>query len=49
MDYVPHKDLGHLMNDRLKLDEDTVKVMAGQLLSALKYLHEKGIIWVGRE
>jgi serine/threonine protein kinase len=43
MDYVPHKELGHLMNERLKLDEDTVKLMAGQLLSALKYLHEKGI------
>lgn len=43
MDYVPHKDLSHLMNDRLKLDEDTVKTMARQLLSALKYLHEKGI------
>ncbi len=43
MEYVPHKDLGNLMNDRLKLDEDTVKLMARQLLSALKYLHEKGI------
>jgi serine/threonine protein kinase len=43
MEYVPHKDLGALMNDRLKLEEVTVKVMAGQLLSALKYLHEKGI------
>lgn len=43
MEYVPHKDLGVLMSNRERLEEETVKVIARQLLSALKYLHEMGI------
>jgi serine/threonine protein kinase len=44
MDYVPHGDLDQLISKHKQLDEDTVKVMAWQLLSALKYLHSMGVI-----
>jgi serine/threonine protein kinase len=43
MDYVPFGDLGNLISQRGKLPEETVKSMASQLLSALKYLHKLGI------
>ena len=39
MEYVPGGDLGSLIHRRGHLPEADVKVMAGQLLSALKYLH----------
>ncbi|KAH8820375.1 kinase-like protein [Xylogone sp. PMI_703] len=43
MEFIPGGDLGSLINKRGALPEVTVKAMATQLLSALKYLHEKGI------
>jgi serine/threonine protein kinase len=43
MDYVPFGDLGDLISQRGRLPEKTVKSMASQLLSALKYLHTMGI------
>ena len=43
MDYVPNGDLGQLISKRKRLDEFTVKAMASQLLSALKYLHNMGV------
>jgi serine/threonine protein kinase len=43
MEFVPGGDLGSLINERDHLPEMDVKAMAGQLLSALKYLHEDGI------
>jgi len=39
MEYVPGGDLGSLIHRRGHLPEADVKVMAGQLLSALAYLH----------
>src|SRR5882757_5557935 len=43
MEYVPGGDLGSLIHRRGHLPESDVKVMASQLLSALKYLHGMGI------
>jgi len=43
MEYVPGGDLGRLIQDRGCLTEAAVKVMAGQLLDALGYLHDKNI------
>ena len=44
MDYTPGGDLGSLISQNGRLKEFDVKAMAGQLLSALKYLYNKGII-----
>ena len=43
MEYVPGGDLGSLIHRRGHLPEADVKVMASQLLGALKYLHGMGI------
>jgi serine/threonine protein kinase len=43
MEYVPGGDLGSLINQHGRLPEFDVNTMACQLLSALKYLHNKGI------
>jgi serine/threonine protein kinase len=43
MEYIPGGDLGSLINRNGPLSELEVKMMATQLLSALGYLHEKGI------
>jgi serine/threonine protein kinase len=43
MEYVSGGDLGSLVNQRGRLKEPDVKIMAAQLLSALRYLHNKGI------
>ncbi|KAL5329687.1 hypothetical protein ACEPPN_003202 [Leptodophora sp. 'Broadleaf-Isolate-01'] len=43
MEFVPGGDLGSLVGHHGKLQEEDVKSMAGQLLSALKYLHQGGI------
>lgn len=43
MEYIPEGDLGSLINERGCLPEIQVKLMATQLLSALKYLHQIGI------
>jgi serine/threonine protein kinase len=43
MEYVPCGDLGKVIAQYEKLDEETVQVIASQLLSALKYLHKMGI------
>jgi serine/threonine protein kinase len=43
MDYVPGGDLDKLIGRRGHLKESDVKFMASQLLSALNYLHKKGI------
>lgn len=43
MEYVPGGDLGSLINSSGHLPEADVRTMAIQLLSALKYLHEKKI------
>ena len=43
MEYVPNGDLGSLIHRQGHLPELDVNVMAGQLLSALKYLHGMGI------
>lgn len=43
MEFVPCGDLGSLVNKFGPLPEDDVKSMARQLLSALKYLHARGI------
>ncbi|KAI1444009.1 hypothetical protein F5Y02DRAFT_190418 [Annulohypoxylon stygium] len=43
MEYVPGGDLGKLVQDRGPIAEPYVKIMAQQLLDALKYLHENKI------
>lgn len=45
MEYVPNGDLGSLINqsENGHMSESDVRVMATQLLSALGYLHDKGI------
>lgn len=43
MEYVPGGDLGRLIHDRGPLTEGAVKIMAGQLLDALGYLHKMNI------
>lgn len=43
MEFVPNGDLGSLISREGHLQELDVKIMAKQLLSALKYLHEGGI------
>lgn len=43
MDFVPNGDLGSLINNHGRLPEEGVRTMALQLVSALKYLHSKGI------
>ena len=43
MEYVPNGDLGSLISQHGSIPEDSVHTMATQLLSALKYLHGKGI------
>jgi serine/threonine protein kinase len=43
MDYVPEGDLGGLVAARGNLAELSAKSLATQMLSALKYLHDKGI------
>ncbi|KAI1087441.1 hypothetical protein F5B19DRAFT_499912 [Rostrohypoxylon terebratum] len=43
MEYVPGGDLGKLIQDRGPIAEPYVKIMAQQLLDALKYLHENKI------
>lgn len=43
MEYVPSGDLGSLIHKRGRLPEAEVKLMASQLLSAFKYLHEMGV------
>ncbi|KAH8176090.1 protein kinase domain-containing protein [Sarocladium implicatum] len=39
MEYVAGGDLGRHISETSPLDEDSVKIMAGQLLAALGYLH----------
>jgi serine/threonine protein kinase len=43
MDYVPNGNLGQLISQCKQLDEYAVKVMASQLLSAVRYLHSIGV------
>ncbi|RKF61087.1 putative protein kinase [Erysiphe neolycopersici] len=43
MEYVPGGDLGNFISQYGSLQEPNVKVIARQLLSALKYLHQKGV------
>ncbi|KAF5023292.1 hypothetical protein F66182_4600 [Fusarium sp. NRRL 66182] len=43
MEFVPGGDLGKLISDQKALREDVVRVMSGQLLSALGYLHANNI------
>jgi serine/threonine protein kinase len=43
MEFVPGGDLGTLISQERYLPEADVKIMAGQLLSALKHLHDKKI------
>ncbi|KAI1206402.1 uncharacterized protein F4807DRAFT_229455 [Annulohypoxylon truncatum] len=43
MEYVPGGDLGKLIQEHGPIAEPYVKIMAGQLLDALKYLHENKI------
>ncbi|KAI9730165.1 MAG: hypothetical protein M1818_008259 [Claussenomyces sp. TS43310] len=43
LEYVPNGDLGSLVSERGTLPEARGKLMASQLLSALKYLHRLGI------
>ncbi|KAI2464361.1 hypothetical protein F4781DRAFT_413327 [Annulohypoxylon bovei var. microspora] len=43
MEYVPGGDLGKLVQENGAIAEPYVKIMAGQLLDALKYLHENKI------
>jgi serine/threonine protein kinase len=43
MEFVPGGDLGSLIHAQQHLPESEVKTMAGQLLSALKYLHDNRI------
>lgn len=43
MEFVPGGDLGKLISDQGALNEDVVRIMSNQLLSALGYLHENNI------
>ncbi|KAK4201269.1 putative serine/threonine-protein kinase [Triangularia verruculosa] len=43
MEYVGKGDLGKMISQYGPLTEDTTKIMAGQLLSALDYLHKMNI------
>jgi len=43
MEFVPGGDLGGFINNRGRLPEEAVQVMAKQLLDALEYLHHKNI------
>lgn len=43
MEFVPGGDLGSVINKYGRLQEADVKSISSQLLSALKYLHDKGI------
>ncbi|POS87076.1 hypothetical protein EPUL_000420, partial [Erysiphe pulchra] len=43
MEYVAGGDLGNFISQYGSLQEPNVKVIARQLLSALKYLHQKGV------
>lgn len=43
MEYVPNSDLGNLIQENTALTEAIVQQTAGQLLSALSYLHQNNI------
>ncbi|KHJ31293.1 putative protein kinase [Erysiphe necator] len=43
MEYVPGGDLGNFISQYGSLQEHNVKMIAVQLLSALRYLHQKGV------